>query len=61
MCPSVKFKIHKKLERVYLRMEDNGLIIPLQIFTSEANPIDGITPVPATVDVEGSSYSRTND
>ena len=33
-------------------MEDNGLIIPLQIFTSEANPIDGITPVPATVDVK---------
>ena len=52
VCPSVKFKIHKKLERVYLRMEDNGLIIPLQIFTSEANPIDGITPVPATVDVK---------
>jgi hypothetical protein len=53
-CPSVKFKIHKKLERIYIQMTDQGLITPIQIFsnaTDAAKAKEGIFPDPGNVSV----------
>lgn len=61
-CASVLFKINKKLERIYIQMNDQGLITPIQIFSdasTAAKAKEGISPDPGNVDIQPLPSSLT--
>ncbi len=61
-CASVEFKIHKKLERLYIQMTSQGLITPIQLFSNAsttAQAKEDISPDPGNVDIQPLPSSNT--
>ena len=61
-CASIEFKIHKKLDRLYIQMTDQGLITPIQLFSNASTPAkakEDISPDPGNVDIQPLPSSGT--